>query len=235
MHRIAIVVYVFGWLPVPGAAQDAPPIEFRHAMLVEGERSLDQRVRFPATRDDIDIDVVCRGHATAKGRLQNILCSAANDPEQDFINAVSRRVGSARVVPALVDGVPQDVDFQFTVNFRREGEEETIRVYHNNGHNTDRLGDDYIGAQRYSPHVWPGACTHWRDTEVVIEAATVDATGSPREVNAMSTRTRMFEACRAALMRQLQAGRWIPAMKDGAFVDSVWMSPIMLNMREVEF
>ena len=216
-------------------AQSAPDHEFRHAMFIRDDKALDERVRFPKSTGDIDVDVVCRGHATAKGRLQDTLCSAQDDPDRSFVNAVSRRVRSARLSPAMVDGEPRDVDFQFTVNFRRAGDAEAISVYQNNGHNTARLGDDYLGAQRYSPHVWPGACRHWRDTEVVIEAATIDAGGAAREVNAMSTRTRMFEACRAALMRQLEDGRWIPAMKDGRFVDSVWMSPIMLNVEEVEF
>ena len=228
---LSIVVLV----PMASSGQDAALPDVRPAQFVEGDKALVNRVRFPKTTGDVEINVVCRGHATAKGRLRNTLCSAVDDPEWDFVDAVSKRVNSARLVPAMVEGEPQEVDFQFTINFRRAGEEESIRVYYNNGHNTERLGVDYIGAQRYSPHIWPVPCQQWPEAEVVIEAATIDADGAAREVNVMSARTRMLESCRASLMRQLEAGRWIPAMKDGRPVDSVWMSPIVLNVQTVEF
>jgi hypothetical protein len=235
MHWKTFAISIVTMLPMVCGAQDADPVDFRHAKFVDGDRSLGNRVRFPATAGDVDINVVCRGHSTAKGRLRNTICSAADDPNRDFVNAVSKRINSARLLPAMVDGEPQEVDFQFTVNFRRTGEEETISVYYNNGHNAERLGLDYFGAQRYSPHVWPAQCRQWPEAEVFIEAATIDASGSPRKVNAMGTRTRILESCRGALMRQLEAGRWIPAMKDGQFVGAVWMSPIVLNVQDVEF
>ena len=123
----------------------------------------------------------------------------------------------------------------FFSRFRRAGEEETISVLYHNGHNVERLGSDYISAQRYSPHIWPVPCKSWGDTDVLVEAATIDANGAPTEFNAMSTRSRMREGCGAALKRQLEAGRWIPAMKDGRYVESVWVSLIMLNTVEVIF
>lgn len=218
------------------AAQDGEPA-FTPARFVEGDRSLVNRIKFPKSDGDITVDVVCRGHATSSGRIRDVRCSSNENQDRDFAGAVRRRLNSSRVVPATVDGEPQDVDFQFTIVFERVGQEESISAYLNNGHNVDRLGRDYIGPQRYSPHVWPGACLSWRDNEVIIEIATIETDGRPREVDAVTTRSRMVETCGAALIRQLEDGRWIPAMKDGEFVDAIWMSPIVLNLNinEVEF
>ena len=211
--------------------------DFTPARFVEGDRSLVNRIKFPKTDGDALVEVVCRGHATARGRMRDVRCSSTEGPERDFAGAVRKRLNSSRVEPATVNGEPQEVDFQFTIVFERVGQEESITAYLNNGHNVERLGRDYISPQRYSPHVWPSSCLSWRDNEVIIEIATVETSGRPSEVRAVTTRSRMVESCGASLTRQLEEGRWIPAMKDGEFVDAVWMSPIVLslNLNEVEF
>ena len=143
--------------------------------------------------------------------------------------AVSRRFNSSRMVPATVAGIAEEVDFQFIVSFRKEGDNETIVVYPNNGKNVDRLGLDYFSAQRYSPHVWPNRCGSTRREDLVLEIAIIDATGRPKEVNVMTAETTLPATCKARLITQLKDGRWIPASYNGEFVDSVWVSPIVLS------
>ncbi|MBT8098539.1 MAG: hypothetical protein KJO82_02250 [Gammaproteobacteria bacterium] len=212
-----------------GLATAQAPAAFTHADFVTGDRSMQQLVEFPGIDDDVQVNVTCSGIATAKGRLKEALCSAPNDPDLEFTMAVSRRFNSSRMVPATVDGKAEEVDFQFVVSFSKKGDNETIAVYPNNGKNIDRLGLEYYSAQRYSPHVWPHRCGSTRREDLVLEVAIIDATGRPREVNVMTAETVLPATCKARLISQLEDGRWIPASYNGEFVESVWVSPIVLS------
>lgn len=206
-------------------AQDAD--RFTHANFVSGDRSMLSLVDFPDVDGDIAVNVTCIGLATAKGRLREALCSAPNDPDLEFTMAVSRRFNSSRLVPATVDGKSEQVDFQFIVAFKKEGDNESIEVYPNNAKNTDRLGLEYFSAQRYSPYVWPSRCDTWGRQPLIMEVAIVDATGRARDVNIISAEDEVKEICRAGLINQLQNGRWIPASYNGEYVESVWINPIV--------
>ncbi len=214
---------------VPADGDEASPT-FTHAVFVDGDQSMKSLVEFPDIDVDVDVLVMCNGRASAKGRLQNAKCSSPEDPDLLFTLAVSRVFNSVRVVPATVNGRTEEVDFQFTVAFRKAGESETIEVYPNNQKNVDRLGIDYVSAQRYSPHPFPNRCSGWRRDDLIIEAAIVDTTGRARgDVNVMSSTVGIPNSCKSGLVNQLQDARWIPALYNGQLVDSVWVNPIVLN------
>lgn len=212
-------------------ARDASPPRFSHAGFVEGERSLDRQLVFPKSDGDIDVIVSCSGHATVKGRLSDIRCSSADDPGLKFSSSVSRRARSARVDPAVVDGEVREVDFQFSVRFRRQDGEETIETRLNNGNNTDRLGEHYIAAQRYSRHSWPSACNdlELRLQRLIVEVAIIDREGGARDANVISEVWHIAGPCQNALTDQIESGAWIPASLDGQFVESIWVNPIIVN------
>lgn len=212
---------------VLATAQEHP--RFTHANFVEGERSMANLVEFPDVDGDIEVIVTCTGIASAKGRLQEAKCSAPNDPDLDFTMAVSRRFNAARLIPATVDGNSEEVDFQFAVHFRQENDRQTVNVYPNNSKNVDRLGLDYLSAQRFSPYVWPNRCGSWRREELILEVAIIDATGKPRNIDLVTAGSSLRPNCKAALESQLKDGRWIPASYKGQFVDSIWVNPIILN------
>lgn len=212
---------------VLATAQEQP--RFTHANFVEGERSMANLVEFPDVDGDIEVIVTCTGIASAKGRLQEAKCSAPNDPDLDFTMAVSRRFNAARLIPATVDGNSEEVDFQFAVHFRQENDRQTVNVYPNNSKNVDRLGLDYLSAQRFSPYVWPNRCGSWRREELILEVAIIDATGKPRNIDLVTAGSSLRPNCKAALESQLKDGRWIPASYKGQFVDSIWVNPIILN------
>ncbi len=203
--------------------------EFTHAVFVEGEESMKSLVEFPDIDFDVEVNVTCGGRATAKGRLKEARCSSSNDPDLKFTMAVSRRFNSTRMIPATVNGNEEEVDFQFMVAFKKQGETETVDVYLNNQKNVDRLGMDYISAQRYSPSVWPTRCGRWRQDDLIIEAAIVDTSGRPKDVNVMSSTAGVPHSCREGLINQLENGRWIPARYQGQLVEAVWVNPIILN------
>ena len=228
-HRVSISSLLFGALAASMlvTAQELP--RFTHANFVEGKRSITNLVEFPDVDGDIEVIVTCTGIASAKGRLQEAKCSAPNDPNLDFTMAVSRRFNAARLISATVDGNPEEVDFQFVVHFKKKGDEETVNVYANNSKNVDRLGLDYVSAQRFSPYVWPNRCGTWRREELILEIAIIDATGKPKDVDLVTAESSLRLNCKTALINQLKNGRWVPAVYKDQFVDSIWVNPIILN------
>jgi len=214
------------------AADDDGAIpDFTHAKFVEGDRSLKSLIEFPDIDFDVEITLMCNGTASAKGRLQNGKCSSPGDPDLLFTMSVSRVFNTLRVVPATVNGREEEVDFQFVVIFKKAGEAESIEIYPNNQKNVDRLGLDYISAQRYSPHPLPNRCAGWQKDDLLVEAAIVDVNGRPRDVNVMSASVGIPRSCRKGIISQLEDARWIPAIYQGQYVESVWINPIVLKVQ----
>jgi len=210
-------------------AQDSAMPAFTHAAFVDGDRSMLNLVEFPDIDFDVEIEVTCSGRATAKGRLRGAKCSSPEDPNLKFTMAVSRRFNASRMIPATVNGQSEEVDFQFVVSFRKAGETETIEIHPNNRKNTDRLGNDYVSAQRYSPYTWPTRCKRMREDDLIVEVAIIDSSGLPREVNVMASMAEIPATCKTGLINQLKDGRWIPASYNGQYVESVWVNAIVLN------
>jgi len=224
-------------IPLPAWAQDEARPRFSHAAFVEGEYSLERRLDFPKSGGDVDVIVSCTAHATVKGRLRNIRCSSAADPGLKFSNSVNRRSRSARLDPARVDGEAREVDFQFSVRFRRQGTTDTIDVRLNNGNNIDRLGEHYVAAQRYSKHAWPSVCNDLAflqqgGQKVIVEVAIVDRDGGSRDAKVISEIWRLPGPCRTALTDQIASGEWIPGSVDGRRVETIWVSPILINQTD---
>lgn len=231
MNKLIAILSLFafsGDMTIAAADESAVPL-FVPADFATGKRSLENLIEFPEIDFDVEVTVTCAGHANRKGRLKKARCSSPGDPELEFTLAVSRRFNSTRVVPALVKGKPEDVDFQFSVVFTKRGDSENIRVYPNNGKNVERLGQDYISAQRYSPHPFPARCSGWRHDDLILEIAIVNESGSPRDVDVMSSTAGIPARCRQELKTRLYDARWIPASHDGHFVESVWVNPIVLT------
>jgi hypothetical protein len=206
-----------------------PAATYTHAKFVDGKGSLRSLIEFPEVSGDIRIELMCYGRATALGRLQAGHCSSPDDPDLTFAMAVSRVFNSIRLVPATINGKAEEVDFQFTVVFRKETAANSIEIYLNNQKNVDRLGIDYISAQRFSPHPLPGRCDGWRQDALIIEAAIVTAEGRARETNVMSPTDDIRTSCKKGLLNQLGDARWIPALHQGQYVESVWVNPIIFS------
>lgn len=201
------------------------PLQFTHANFVAGTKSMQNLIEFPDVDGDVDVTVTCTAHATVKGRLRDARCSSPTDPGLRFTMAVSRRFKSTRITPAFVSGKTEEVDFQFSVIFKKIGESETISVYPHNMKNADRLGLDYIGAQRYSVHPWPSRCVDFTRDDLIMEVAIINEMGVPREFDVLAANFGMSVACREGFANHLQNGKWIPALYNGKFVESVWANP----------
>jgi hypothetical protein len=212
---------------LPCVVQGADDIlQFSHARFVEGDHSMQNLIEFPKSDLDLEVTITCTAHATAKGRLKDARCSSPADGDQKFTMAISRRFNAARLTPALVNGKVEEVDFQFSVIFKKDGESETISVYPHNMKNVDRLGLDYIGAQRYSVHPWPTSrCIDFTRDDLIVEVAIVNELGVPRDFDVLAANFGISAACRDGFVTYLQNGRWIPALYKGQYVESVWAQP----------
>lgn len=198
---------------------------FTPATFVEGKRSLKTLLKFPKVDGDVSVAVICTSIGTAKGRIREAKCSAANDPSQKFAIAVNRRAKSARINPATVDGRDEQVDFQFTVIFSRTGDAESIDVYVNNQKNLDRFGPDYISAQRYSPYELPDVCKERRASYLILEVAVVTKEGAVTDSQLHVDSVGIAKVCEDALRVITKSSRFIPAFYEGSPVESVWVNP----------
>ncbi len=213
-------------LPALSQENRAP---YTHATFQPGKRSIENLIKFPKTTFSGELAVICSSRATAKGRIKNARCSSPQDPDLDFTMAVSRRFNSARVISATVNGKKEEVDFQFTVVFSSNREEQNIVVHENNGKNIEHFGNDYTSAQRYSPNPFPARCSGWRRDDLIVEVAIVEKTGRAKAIEVMSSTAGVDARCKDALQTQLSNARWIPAISNGEFVESVWVNPIVLT------
>ena len=204
----------------PAFAETYTPATFE-----EGKRSLRSKLKFPKVDGDVSVTVTCTSIGAANGRIREAKCSAANDPTQKFAIAVNRRVKSARIIPATVDGREEKVDFQFAVVFTRTGETESINVYVNNQKNVDRFGPDYISAQRYSPYELPDACKERRAAFLILEVAVVSAEGVVTESDLQVDEVGIPNTCEVQLREITKSSRFIPAHHEGKPVESVWVNP----------
>lgn len=212
-------------LGASAVGDDAAVESFTSANFVEGERSLKNLIRFPKVKGDLSIVVTCTSIGTAKGRIQEAKCSAADDPKQKFAIAVSRRTKSARITPATVAGKNEQVDFQFSVIFTRTGEAETIAVYTNNRKNLDRFGPDYVSAQRYSPYELPDVCKERRASYLILEIAVVTKEGTVKESDLHVDSIGIVKVCETSLREITKSSRFVPAFHDGSPVESIWVNP----------
>ena len=222
--KLLTIFTLLSMAPIAAADDDVAP-SFTPANFVEGERSLKNLIRFPKIKGDLSIVVTCTSIGTAKGRIQEAKCSAADDPDQKFAIAVSRRTRSARITPAIVDGKNEQVDFQFNVVFTRIGETETIDVYTNNHKNLDRFGPDYISAQRYSPYELPDVCKERRLSYLILEIAVVTKEGRVKESDLHVDSIGIAKVCETSLREITRRSRFVPAFHDGSPVESVWVNP----------
>ncbi len=187
------------------------------------ERSLKSHIEFPDVAGDVDTMIRCHATISRKGKIHKNLCFYT-DRSRDrsvrrFRNAIGKAVRRARLQPALMNGeAVRVVDFKYTVVFRRKDGNESITVYPSHLREKTTLGLNYSAAQRYhSWDLWHGCQS--RGVRLWI-ALPVDERGFPGPGRVLSSEDPT--GCGQKFLRNLRASRFIPAMKDGSPVASVY-------------
>ena len=198
------------------------------ANFVEGKRSLRNLIRFPKVKGDLSIVVNRTNIGTAKGRIQDAMCSATVDPSQKFAIAFNRKANSARIRPATVNGRKEQVDFQCSGVFTGAGDAETINVYTNNRKNLDWFGPDNISAQRYSPYELPDLCQERRTSYLILEVAVVTKEGTVKESDLDVDSIGIAKDCETRLRKITKSSRFIAAFHEGLPVVVLWRKRLFL-------
>ena len=205
-------------------AQDEPtPARFG-----DGEKSLGQLIRFPELRGDTTVAISCIGILTGRGKLDQNQCYRQNPGDETFIAEILRASKKARLIPATSGGRPVDVVFQYRVQFKKEGEEQSLLFAANSGYEENVLayGANHIGAQRVmAKETWQKSCPR-QAKFVVLARANVDYDGTPGAVTIEhGTGIAITDACREALEQNMLDSRFIPAFADGESVPSTFIEP----------
>lgn len=224
LSRLFVASGLLG-LTICGEAADESDT-FTPVRFLAGDESFAEMIQFPARSGDVNVTVICTSHGTRGGQVTAARCSSPDDPDGVFSLAAVDAAGDAEIESALVDGRKQDVDFQFSVVFSRTRDAERITVLTNNQRNTERLGLDYVSAQRYSRHLKPKMCHGRGDAPefAILEMAVVGTDGNAKQSRVYAGDVDLGDSCIAALQRQLADSRWIPAIDDGVAVESTWVN-----------
>lgn len=149
------IIFLIFTIMVSSLSAEEGEVEFEISLLGEGRDSLQSRIKFPRTKEDVSISLRCRALIVKRGKYENNLCYP-NDYklEEDFIDAIHLASRRARNTEALVNGQEASVLFFYTVEFIKNGDIEEVHVYPNDGSNVEVYGKDYYSPQHLNSTYW---------------------------------------------------------------------------------
>jgi hypothetical protein len=175
-----------------------------------------RRIKFPASDQEVFVRVFCESHLTKYGELEGSFCASEYPDADPYIIATTRRIDRSRLEPARVDGTRVPVWFQYTVQFERKGESETIKLFpHHFVGLEGSSGEGYSGPQRYrEPRVLP--CLAWYDVWVTVLVPAEG--GKPIEVAFADADE--GGACNEKIQETVSGSDYIPAFQDGVAISA---------------
>lgn len=205
------------------AAAERVPATFDHP-----EDPLLPRIEFPELRGDATAILQCASQVKASGRMEESGCYVKNAGDEVFIKAIVLAAKKARMTPARVNGKAISVYVQFRVEFRKAGDEQTVRILNNPGlqENIEAYGDEHIAAQRgLTSERWQKECpkrvrfTVWAKAHVAADGTQSNFSILPGEGAAITQR------CSDAILATLNESEFTPAYADGEPVPSSFIEP----------
>ncbi len=219
---------VFVLLVCIGAAGKSGAQEYAPANFSGGEKSLSELIEFPELRGDASVTISCLGLLERSGKLDKHGCYVRNPGDETFVAAIYKAVKKARLVPAVYDGKPATVVFQYRVQFVQKGEDKEINFAANPGYaeNVEAYGHEHVAAQRlFSKEAWQKACPKQARFFVLVKA-NVDFDGTPGAVSVThGDGIPITGKCQQAIIDDVLNSRFIPAMADGEAVPSTFIEP----------
>lgn len=203
--------------------------QHRPASFDHPEDSLVSRIEFPELRGDSTAVIRCAVQVSRSGKMEDNGCYVNEAGDETFIKAINEAARKARLVPAMANGQPLRVYVQYQVEFRKEGDEETVTIYNHPGveENVKAYGVNHIAAQRAlgDDEPWQKICPS-RNRFAVLVRAHVAWDGRPSSVsftpgNAMPITSRCEDAIRQTVLNSV----FTPAFADGEPVPSTFVEP----------
>jgi hypothetical protein len=176
----------------------------------DSPRSLQNRLQFPKMKEDLVVTITCGARLDQLGEFANNYCWSTVDKMQGLLKVINRAARDARITPATINGVSRSVWFQYSVEFRKEGDNESISVFPNWGLNREFYGDDYIGPQLYNAVPDSMNCNRNQSFNVAMY---IDADASIHDPDVVSGEP--TQQCRDQFMSFVKNALFIPAHHDG--------------------
>jgi len=176
----------------------------------DGGRSLQNRISFPRVKGDVSVSILCGARLDQSGEILDNYCWNLTDDRMGFVKAINRVTDQVRLTPATVDGVTAPVWFQYSIEFRKLGEEEQIAVFPNWGFNREQYGIDYIGPQLYDAPRRSMTCTVNQSFMVSMNIGADGTITDPEIISGEPT-----DECRRRFLNFVPSASYIPAHADG--------------------
>ena len=229
--QYCVALAVLSAIPfIHGLAQE-PANTYEPVNFPADQSSITDRIAFPKYAGDILVRVFCDVGVTSSGDFENSVCWSGHEEKVAFTQADEKNIDITQLSPARVDGSEVDVYFQYTVQFEKRGDVETIKLFPHQFVGVDGPGDDYIGPQRYRNSMATGTFLGRCDGSYLIWYGMIIPAegGKPVDVRALNE-SRNVNCVRHT--RQLaEGGIYIPAFLRGvpitapyreAWADRAW-------------
>lgn len=224
MSKILLTVVLVGVSLLP----DESRAERQAALLSTGEDSLARRIEFPELRGDTTASIRCAARIQTNGKMKDNGCASTTPSDQVFIVPINKAARKARLSPAVADKRNREVYLQYRVEFVKEGDEETIKVYPNPGvqENVEAYGPDHVAAQRtIGKEEWQDVCPE-RAQFLVWLKAHVAEDGTPSNLSLThGGGLNPPPRCEEAILATAGESLFFPALADGEPVPSTYVEP----------
>lgn len=221
-----IFVILFTLITLPAFAQS----EYSVANFTDSKKSLQNRIVFPKVDGEIHKKFYCLATLTAAGRFKYNRCVEDGDEDGYYVKdtdvfhvAINSAADRSRIKPAIIGGVKRIVQFQYSVEFIKSGEEKLIKVSPNYGLNVEQYGDDYSAAQHYADANWVEWPSHCRDGIIVWVEGEINPEG--RVTRAEVVQGKASDQCMDRILRDFKQKLFLPATSNNQAVSSVHKEP----------
>jgi hypothetical protein len=198
------------------------------AHFAAGERALEGRVAFPDVEGDLTLLLQCRTFVSKRGIANNTFCLEHDRELESLLATLHDAVNKSRMIPAMVDGKAEEVRILFRVLFVRRGNNASVHVYENWGHDVETLGFDYRAPQVRSRKGTSYKC--FRHDRPLVAQATIriSETGRPSGQASVEFAEGSAEdaGCEQQLKEELAASAFIPAEANGKPVEATFTTVI---------
>ncbi|MES2625381.1 MAG: hypothetical protein V4628_08890 [Pseudomonadota bacterium] len=135
-----------------GIAQEAVT-RYEPANFPAIQSTIIDRINFPDHTGDVSVRVFCDVQVSASGDFGHSICRSDHEEKVLFTQAVEKNIDITQITPARVDGKNVSVYFQYTVQFEKWDNIESITLFPHQFAGIEGPGNDYTGPQRYHDRV----------------------------------------------------------------------------------
>lgn len=210
MQRAEFAFFFLATTSLAGSGTGAADDKLVPAKLGTGEQSLQQLIQFPSWRGDATISILCGARLAADGEFVDTYCWGFDNRKFYYIREIQKAADDARATPATLNGKNKAVWLQYSVDFRKVGDDRSVKVYPNWGFNRETHGTDYISPQLYDA---PKRSMRCRKDMSFTVSMHIDEAGAIHDPEIVSGKAN--DRCREKFSEFVKQAKYIPASLDG--------------------